>query len=240
MRLDLADDAMRLAHMHRQAGCLVHDFNNLLAVILNANEALAALLPAGSVGRELAETGQAAAERGAELVSRLLDLSRLPAPSAMDCVAAVAATARRARLAAPRSVAVEVRLTDAPLLASVDGAALESALLNLCVNASHAMPAGGVMVLTAQAQALAGPEASAKGLADGRYVVLAVSDDGVGMSADVLARAAEPLFSTRRDRGGTGLGLSGARDFAEAAGGRLGLASRPGRGTTATLYLPQA
>ncbi|WP_293899253.1 ATP-binding protein [Phenylobacterium sp.] len=239
-RPDTSDAEARLAALHRQAGALVHDFNNLLTVILNANEALAAQLPQGSTGRELAEAAQAAAERGAELVGRLLDLSQDPAQGPVDCAEAVAATARRARLAAPRSVTVEVRLTDAPLMGAVDGAGLESALLNLCVNASHAMPAGGVMTLTAQARTLDAACAQGLALAAGRYIVVTVSDTGVGMSQEVLARATEPFFSTRCGRGGTGLGLCGARDFVEAAGGRLVLASREGHGTTASLYLPHA
>lgn len=152
----------------------------------------------------------------------------------------MAATARRARLAVPRSVTVEVRLTDAPLLSALDAAGLESALLNLCVNASHAMPAGGTIMLTAQRWELAETEARDLRLGAGRYIVVSVADTGVGMSPQVLAQATEPFFTTRRGRGGTGLGLCGVRDFAEGCGGRFVLTSREGRGTTARLYLPCA
>ena len=230
----------RLAVMHRQAGALVHDFNNLLGVIMGANEALAAQLAEGSAARELADVSQAAAEQGAELVARLMDLSGGPQAAAVDCAEAVAATARRARLAAPRSVRVEVRLTDAPLLSAVDGAGLEAALLNLCVNASHAMPAGGTIMLTAQGQTLDERSARTLGLAAGGYIVIAVADTGEGMAPEVLAQATEPFFTTRAGRGGTGLGLCGVRDFAEAAGGRFVLTSREGRGTTGRIYLPRA
>lgn len=234
------DAEARLAALHRQAGALVHDFNNLLAVILNAGEALAAHLPEGTMARELAQVSQDAAEQGAQLVARLMDLSGGPEAGPVDCAEAVAATARRARLAAPRSVAVEARMTDAPLMAALDRAGLESALLNLCVNAAHAMPHGGRICLTAQSQALEAPEADALGLTAGSYVVLSVADTGIGMSPELLARVMQPFFTTRRGAGGTGLGLPAVRDFAEAAGGALTLESREHEGTTARLYLPRA
>ena len=220
--------AARQDALHRQAGVLAHDFNNLLNVILSASEALGDQLPEGSEGRELAQLSQDAAVRGAQLLRRMLDLSRPDAPAAAACdgVEAVLATARRARLATPDSVSVEVRLAGAPLPCAVDPADLESALLNLCINAGHAMPAGGAITIRAEAA--------------GDHVVFSVRDEGVGMSPDVLARATEPYFTTRQGRGGTGLGLSGARAFADRAGGRLQLQSQEGRGTTATLYLPRA
>lgn len=233
------DAEARLAALHRQAGALVHDFNNLLAVILNAGEALAAHLPEGSVARELAQVSQDAAEQGAQLVARLMDLSGGAETAAVDCAEAVAATARRARLAVPRAVVVETRMTDAPLLAALDRAGLESALLNLCVNAAHAMPHGGRICLTAQSQSLEAPEADALGLTAGSYVVLAVTDTGVGMSPELLAKVMQPFFTTRRSAGGTGLGLPAVRDFAEASGGRLTLESRVQQGSTARLYLPR-
>ena len=235
-----SDAEARLAALHRQAGVLVHDFNNLLTVILNANEALASEHAEGSVAHELTQVTQAAAEQGAMLVRRLMDISQGSQTGPVDCAEAVAATARRARLAVPRSVTVEVRLTDAPLLVAIDAAGLESALLNLCVNASHAVAADGVIMLTAQRWTLAEPEAASLALEPGRYIVVSVADTGVGMSPEVLAQATEPFFTTRRGRGGTGLGLSGVRDFAESAGGRFVLTSRVGRGTTARLYLPCA
>jgi len=226
--------------LHRQAAVLTHDFNNLLGVILCASEALAQQLPEGSEGRELAQLSQDAAERGGELLRRMLDLSRPDAAieGACDVAEAVLATARRARLATPAGVSVEVRLADAPLPCAADRAELESALLNLCVNAGHAMPAGGAMIVAAEGVTFGGSAAADLGLASGDYVALSVTDDGVGMSPDVLARALQPYFTTRKGRGGTGLGLSGADAFARQAGGRLRLQSQEGRGTTVTLYLP--
>lgn len=232
----------RLEALQRQTGVLTHDFNNLLNVILAANEALAAQAPQGSQARELAEMSQTAAEKAAELLRRLADLSApaIEAELPIDGAAVLAATARLARLSAPPSVAVEARAAETPLRCRVDPDELDRVLLNLCINAGHAMPDGGALTLAGRAAEIDAAAAARLRLAPGRYVVLSVADTGIGMSPETLARATEPYFTTRRGRGGTGLGLASVQDFADRAGGRLTLASRPGHGTTATLYLPQA
>ncbi|MBW8814061.1 MAG: hypothetical protein JF588_11605 [Caulobacterales bacterium] len=242
------DDAMRTqdapaghADARGHADALVHDLNNLLAVILNANEALAATLPEGSLGRELAGLSQDAAAKAGALLQRLLDAT--PAHAAAepaDCGAAVAETARLVRARLPAAVAIEVRGADLALQSAVDAVELDSALLNLCINAGHAMPDGGALTLSLAEADLRPPALNDLGLAAGRYAVIAVADTGVGMSPQVLARATEARFTTRAGRGGNGLGLASAKAFAEAAGGRLLLKSQQGCGTTATLFLPLA
>lgn len=231
----------RLDALHRQTGVLAHDFNNLLNVILAANEALAARLAPGSDGYELARISQEAAEKGAELLARLVDLSRPPEDDAVVDAAEVAVTtARLAQVSTAPSVTVVAMALAEPLACRADRGGLESALLNLCVNAGHAMPDGGTAQISVAGVTLAGPVAAALGLADGRYVSFSVVDTGVGMSPETLARATDPYFTTRAGRGGTGLGLSGVRDFALRSGGALNLVSQEGRGATATLYLPRA
>lgn len=223
--------APRLEALHRQTGVLAHDFNNLLNVILAANEALAAQMPQGSDAWELARIAQEAAEKGADLLARMVDLSGPePADEVVDAAEAVVTTARLAQVSTAASVTVVALAMSEPLACRADRGGLESALLNLCVNAGHAMPRGGAVQISAAAAML---DAQA-------CVAFSVTDAGVGMSPETLARATEPYFTTRAGRGGTGLGLSGVADFARRAGGALKLVSQEGRGTTATLYLPRA
>lgn len=238
IQADTRPDARR-----RQADILVHDFNNLLNVILAANEALTASLPRDSDQYDLARISQEAAEKGAELLQRIAELARPAEPSReerVDAAEVTVATARLAQVSTAATVTVVALALPEPMACRADRGALESALLNLCVNAGHAMPRGGAVQIAATPRTLGGAQAAALGLAPGRYVAFSVIDSGVGMSPEVLARAAEPYFTTRAGRGGSGLGLAGVRDFARRAGGALKLVSEVGRGTTATVYLPRA
>ena len=126
--------------------------------------------------------------------------------------------------------------TDLPA-ACVDPNQLEVALLNLAVNARDAMPEGGAISISAKT---ADVGSGAQGLAQGRYVRLSVSDDGIGMPPETLARAIEPFFTTKPIGKGTGLGLSMVHGLAAQSGGQLTLESTLGEGTTATLWLPAA
>lgn len=241
-RADIQPDPRQDAR-RRQADILVHDFNNLLNVILAANEALAGSLPRDSDNYELARISQEAAEKGAELLQRMAELAR-PAEAAreerIDAAEVSVATARLAQVSTAATVTVVALGLPEPMACRADRGGLESALLNLCVNAGHAMPRGGAVQIAATPRTLGGAQAAALGLAPGRYVAFSVIDAGVGMSPEVLAQATEPYFTTRAGRGGTGLGLAGVREFARRAGGALKLVSELGRGTTATIYLPRA
>lgn len=231
----------RLEALHRQTGVMAHDFNNLLNVILAANEALAARLPETSESYELARIGLEAAEKGAELLARMVELSCPAAEAAgvVDAAEVSVTTARLAQVSTHAGVTVMALALPEPLACRAERGGLEAALLNLCVNAGHAMPEGGAVQVAVGAARLAGEAAAVLELNPGRYVAFSVIDPGVGMSPDVLARATQPYFTTRAGCGGTGLGLAGVRDFARRSGGALRLVSQEGRGTTATLYLPR-
>ncbi|WP_324940688.1 ATP-binding protein [Phenylobacterium sp.] len=232
--------AQRLDALHRRSGSLTHDFNNLLGVILSANERLAAELGEGSEQQKLARLALEAAERGAELLRRTLALGHdaAPASAPIDAAQAVATVRRMARQAIAPDIRLSVQGPAQALSCLGDATDLEMALLNLCLNAGHATPAGGSISLQARETEITGFDARRLGLTPGAYIGFSVRDTGVGMSPQTLARAADPLFTTRSN--GTGLGLSSVLDFAAAAGGALSLWSREGQGTTATLYLPLA
>jgi signal transduction histidine kinase len=235
-----ASAAERLDALHRASGALTHDFNNLLGVILSASERLAGELTAGGEQQKLALLALEAAERGAELLRRTLSLGHADAIAAepVDCAASLATVRRMARQAIPTSVRLRATPPAAPLACQADRTGLEMALLNLCLNAGQATPAGGALFLTVRATRLSGSDARRLGLSPGDYVGFTVRDTGAGMSPETLARATEPLFTTKAK--GTGLGLSSVRDFATACGGALCLWSREGVGTSATLYAPMA
>jgi CheY-like chemotaxis protein len=139
------------------------------------------------------------------------------------------------------SVTVRVEAgSDLPALLA-DRGQLETVLVNLAVNARDAIaPQAGTVTLSATVEEVAAGEAHPSGLVSGGYLRLAVSDDGLGMDTLTLARATEPFFTTKPRGKGTGLGLSMARSFAEQCGGALRIDSAPERGTTVTLWLPQA
>jgi signal transduction histidine kinase len=230
----------RLGALHRMSGALTHDFNNLLGVILSANERLAAELPEGGEQQKLALLSLEAAERGAELLRRALALAQGPEPEPETLsVPDVLATLKRL---AAQAIGPGVRLTvdgpAKPLQCLGDSTGLEMALLNLCLNASQAMPDGGRLGVRARELRLDATDAARLGVAPGGYVAFTVRDSGAGMSPQTLARARDPLFTTKAT--GTGLGLSSVADVADAAGGALSLHSREGHGTTATLYMPVA
>jgi signal transduction histidine kinase len=232
----------RLDAVHRQTSVLAHDFNNLLNVIMAANEALVGRLDPGSDAFELAQIGLDAAEKGAELLERIRSLSA-PTPAdadLLDGAEALVAVSRMANVSTPENVTVVAMAMPGPLACRVDRAGLESALLNLCVNAGHAMPKGGAIQVSATVAMLTKEAAGDLGLDSGAWAAFAVKDPGVGMSPQTLARATQPYFTTRKGQGGTGLGLASVKAFAEAAGGALQLVSAEGRGTTATIYLPVA
>jgi CheY-like chemotaxis protein len=117
---------------------------------------------------------------------------------------------------------------------------LETAIINLGTNARDAMPDGGTLLLSAEAEDVAEDHNHPAGLAPGDYVRLSVADNGTGMDAAILARVTEPFFTTKPLGQGTGLGLSMAKGFAEQSGGGLSIVSTPGKGTTVTIWLRQA
>ena len=233
-----ASAAARLGDGRRASGILAHDLNNLLGVILSANERLAAELPNGGEAQRLAELALEAAERGAELLRRGLAQTRADDGEAIDGQELLDTVRRMAGQAMPDGVRLKVYDLAEPLSWTGDRTGLEMALLNLCLNAGQATPEGGRVVVQAREVQVGEFEARRLGLRIGAFAAFTVRDTGKGMSPEILKRAIEPLFTTRP--AGTGLGLTSVRDFLAAAGGALALQSREGHGTAATIYLPLA
>jgi len=236
-----ANGGQRLEALHRSSGALTHDLNNLLGVILSANERLAEELSEGGAQQKLALLALEAAERGGELLRRALSLTQAtaaPQPDAVDGAQALAALERMAGQAVGPGVRLRVFGSALPLLCRGDRTGLEMALLNLCLNADQAMPDGGRIFVQARRTFVGGADGGRLGLAPGVFIAFTVRDTGPGMSPQVLARATDPLFTTKA--AGTGLGLCTIVDFAASCGGAFALQSREGLGTAATLYLPVA
>ncbi|MCF8470704.1 MAG: PAS domain S-box protein [Parvibaculum sp.] len=231
--------AQKMEAIGRLTGGMAHDFNNLLSAILGGLELVRRRLPEDPRVTPLLDNAIASAERGALLTQRMLTFARRKELSleAIDLPALV--NGMSALLDQSTGVSVEVKRRFPPSLPPVncDANQLESALLNLAVNARDAMPDGGSLIIEAYTEDAA---AAALGLPPGRYVCLSLRDEGEGMDEETLANATNPFFTTKEVGKGTGLGLSMVHGLMEQCGGRLVLKSRKSHGATAELWLPVA
>ncbi|HYD74323.1 MAG TPA: PAS domain S-box protein [Candidatus Binatia bacterium] len=235
--------AQKMETVGQLSGGIAHDFNNLLTVMLGNAEALALRLKADKELRHLADNIADAAERGAQLTQRLLAFSRrqILQPTSIDCNALVQNMQVLLQRTLREDIDLRVKVSPRPVRALADPAQLESALLNLALNAQDAMPKGGVLTLTTEEIELdADSLAPAADVRAGAYVSVSVTDDGAGMDADTLARAFEPFFTTKEVGKGSGLGLSMVYGFAKQSNGHVTIYSELGLGTSVRLYLPVA
>jgi len=238
-----AEEALRQAQkmeaLGQLAGGVAHDFNNLLGVIV-ANVDVALMRASDEPVRRHLDNALKGAERAEALIHRLLTFARktklVPRPVALrDLVLGMEDLFRQAL---DSSVALDLQVEGDLPAAVVDPGQLELALMNLAVNARHAMPGGGRFEVSAAEEAVGGDDPF--GLKPGRYLRLSCRDTGIGMDEDTLKRATEPFFTTKPAGVGTGLGLAMAQALATQSGGRLALRSRLGEGTTVEMWLPAA
>ncbi len=224
-------------------GGIAHDFNNMLQGVSGALEIARRRLTEGrpdEIARYL-DMALEATRRAATLTQRLLAFARRQRlePKPVDPDSLVAGIADLIRRTMGPGIVVELRLRDGAGYVFCDPNELESALLNLCINARDAMPSGGrLMIGTSDAQLTQADVAGQDGTSPGNYVVVSIADTGVGMSDDVLQRAFEPFFTTKPQGQGTGLGLSQVYGFVRQSGGLVQIDSAPGQGTTVHLLLP--
>jgi len=235
--------AQKMEAIGQLTGGIAHDLNNLLTVILaNLERAEMVRGDAGRLARAIAGA-QRGADRAAALTSQLLSFSRRQplAPHAVDVGRLLARLSDLLRRTLGEAIEIETATSGELWPAFCDPGQLESALVNLAVNARDAMRARGRLTIEADNSLL--DEDYARTHAEvkpGEYVMLAVTDTGCGMTPDIVERAFEPFFTTKPEGKGTGLGLSQVFGFAKQSNGHVRLYSEPDQGTTVRLYLPRA
>lgn len=219
--------SQKLESIGRLTGGIAHDFNNMLTAILSSAEVLEHAQEPRTA--QIAGIIAKAAERAGDLTGKLLAFSRqqVLSPVALDLNAAVREAAEL--LAPTLSSTIDLRcdLNSEPLFAALDPAQLTNAILNLVVNASDAMPAGGVLRIATRED---GPDS----------VALEVSDTGAGMAPAIVDKIFEPFFTTKAEGVGTGLGLSMVHGFVTQSGGSVRVLSAPNKGTSFTLVFPRS
>jgi PAS domain S-box-containing protein len=240
---DKLRQSQKLEAIGQLTGGLAHDFNNLLSIILGNLELLSERLQGQDTLRQLTQVATRATLRGADLTQRLLAYARRQPlqPRRTDINQLVGDVAEILTRTLGETIQLETRLGSNLWATQIDPGQLENALINLAVNARDAMPRGGALTIeTMNTDIDAGSGGLGDDVAPGAYVLIAVSDTGVGMAPAVIERAFEPFFTTKETGKGSGLGLSMVYGFVRQSGGYVKIYSEVGRGTTIKLYLPRA
>ncbi len=234
--------AQKMDAIGQLTGGIAHDFNNLLTVIGGNLQLLEERLAPDDPNRALITSATNAANRGGDLVRGLLSLAR---KQVSDAQSVNLMTVCRDLLplferTLGEDIAVRLDGDPQPWAVSVELARLESALLNLAINARDAMTAGGRLLIEVRNHTVDEPVASLiETIPPGDYVTLSVQDTGAGMSEDTLAHVLEPFFTTKQSGKGTGLGVPMVYRCIKEADGYLSIESQPGSGTTVTLHFPR-
>ena len=234
--------SQRMEAIGQLTGGLAHDFNNLLTVITGNLEMLEGSLKDPDQ-RGLLKEAYDAAEDGAKLTGQLLAFGRRQAlnPKPTDLTPFISVFSELLRRSLGESIELNIRLTGSQHLCVVDASQLQNALLNLAINARDAMPRGGKLTIeVSQARLDADYAQMHPEVRTGRFVLIAVTDTGSGMSDEVRQRAFEPFFTTKPTGSGTGLGLSMVYGFVKQSGGNIQIYSELKRGTSIRIFLPLA
>jgi signal transduction histidine kinase/DNA-binding response OmpR family regulator len=246
----LAEQALRQAQkmegIGQLTGGVAHDFNNLLTIIVGSLETLRRQigqpgLDLGNIERSV-DSAMRGAQRAASLTQRLLAFSRQQPldPKPVDVSRLVTGMSDLLHRTIGEQISVETVLSGGLWRTNIDANQMEIAIINLAVNARDAMPNGGRLTIeTANTQLDERYVAQQSEVVPGQYVMLAVTDNGSGMSRETVAKAFEPFFTTKDVGHGTGLGLSQVYGFVKQTGGHVKIYSEPGQGTTVKIYLPR-
>jgi len=234
--------AQKMEAIGQLTGGIAHDFNNLLTVILGCSEVIGEEAKDNPRFRKMAEMILGAAQRGAELTHRMLAFARRQAlqPRPVDVNRLLVEMQSFLRRTLSADIELNVIQGGADCEALVDPTQLESAVLNLCVNARDAMPGGGRLTIETDNTVLdADYAAENPDVTPGQYIMIAVSDTGCGISSKNLSRVFDPFFTTKEVGKGTGLGLSMVYGFAKQSLGHIKIYTELGHGTSVKLYLPR-
>ncbi|KPY48155.1 response regulator [Pseudomonas syringae] len=241
---DILRQSQKMEAVGQLTGGIAHDFNNMLTGIIGSLDLIRRRLARGSIEdlNSLIDLGVTSANRAAALTHRLLAFSRRQSldskPVEMNHL--VNAMDELLQRSVNESIHLQLRMASDLWTAEADPNQLESALLNLVLNARDAMPDGGTLVVETFNQQLDRSFTNAhENLLPGDYVVLSVSDNGCGMPETVISRAFDPFFTTKPIGQGTGLGLSMIYGFSKQSHGHVSIKSEVGRGTTVQLFLPR-
>ncbi|WP_236038934.1 PAS domain S-box protein [Belnapia arida] len=234
--------AQKMEAVGQLTGGIAHDFNNMLQGVTGGLSMARRRVAAGQAGEALRylDAVQEAAERAAGLTRRLLAFARRRPlePKPVDTDGLVAGLADLIRRTVGPGIALDLQLRNGAGSVLCDPNELESALLNLCINARDAMSEGGRLTIGTEDLRLSAADIPDDGAAPGLYVALSVADTGTGIPPEVLERVFEPFFTTKPQGQGTGLGLSQVWSFVRQSGGLVRIESAPGQGTTLRLLLP--
>jgi signal transduction histidine kinase/two-component SAPR family response regulator len=234
--------SQKLEAIGQLTGGVAHDFNNILQIIISNQQMAQMELEANHSAHRYLQTASFAADRGAKLSSQLLAFARRQPlqPKATNLGRLLRDMGELLRRALGESVEIETVVSGGLWITSVDPHQLENAVLNIAINARDAMNGEGKLTLELGNAMLDDHYVSSElDVPAGQYVMLAISDTGVGMSADTMARAFEPFFTTKSEGKGTGLGLSMVFGFVKQSSGHIRVYSEIGSGTTIKIYLPR-
>ncbi len=240
---DRLRQSQKMEAVGQLTGGIAHDFNNLLVGILVSLELMQVRVGQGRIGDLGRYIGLAttSANRAASLTHRLLAFSRRQTldPQSVDVNRLATSMEDLIRRTVGPAIRVETMILGGLWRTLCDANQLESALLNLAINARDAMPEGGYLTIEGANVTLDEADAARHETASGQYVMVSVTDTGCGMAPDVIARVFEPFFTTKPLGQGTGLGLSMVYGFAKQSNGHTRIHSEVGRGTTVRIYLPR-